>query len=59
MLGLALRKLAKHKGGYAGYLISLGIHIMGIFDKEGKKHLLGIMYVLGTHVQSEEEESRL
>lgn len=59
LLGLALQKLAKHKGGYAGYLISLWIHIMGIFDKQGKKHLSGITYVLGTDAQSEQEESGL
>lgn len=56
--GLALWQLAKHKGGYAGYLISLWIHIMGIFDKQGRKHLSGITYELGTHVQSEQEESQ-
>lgn len=44
---LALWKLAKHRGGYAGYLISLWMHIMGIFDKQGKKHLSGITQVIG------------
>lgn len=57
--GLALWKLDKHKGRFADYLISLWIHIMGIFGKQGKKHLSGITYVLGTHVQSEQEESIL